>query len=105
MQINTHNRKGECMPNNKIHSENTKGLYGVEASDLHRWMDAPVTIVGTKHRKYRHDTSVLDNIPIKFINKYGKTTCTDIILDHLVLDNVLTKPCLLYTSPSPRDRS
>ncbi len=79
---------GERMPTNKIHSKHSKEFYGVEASDLHKWLDAPVTILGSGHRKYRHSNSVLDNIPKKFVEKYGYQLCKDIIIDHLSLEKL-----------------
>lgn len=51
------------MPDNKAHSKHTKELYGVLASDLHRWIDSPRYIVAGKHRSFRHTIAILDNNP------------------------------------------
>ena len=72
------------MPINEMHSDYTFQMYGVKASDLHRWMDEPWEIHGKSHRQTRHNANF---IPKKFIDKYGKELAQVIMEDHILLDN------------------
>lgn len=76
-------RRHNPLPNLSAHVQHTLKTYGVGAEDLHEWMDFPVSLFGAGHRGFRHN---LEFIPQGFIDKHGKEMCTNIILDHLVLD-------------------
>ncbi len=43
------------MPNRKTHNDFSKILFGESASEVHKFMDAPVKQLGRNHRKSRHD--------------------------------------------------
>lgn len=71
------------MPSNEEHSRKTLEKLGVNASDLHTWMDEPVKWAGYLHRFYRHDP----NKPPKWaIEKYGSQLTKQIMQDHVSLD-------------------
>ncbi|MCJ7633640.1 hypothetical protein MUP77_14780 [Candidatus Bathyarchaeota archaeon] len=64
----------------------TKEIYGVEAVELHQWLDEPVKLLGPHHRDLRHDRLTLKNIPQKFIRELGERLAQDVIVDHFLLD-------------------
>jgi len=71
------------------HCEHTLGLYGVEGRGLHQWIDGPVVFVGPAHRGFaRHNKDVVNNLPRKFVDKYGFELAKNIVIDHLLLDGV-----------------
>jgi len=72
------------MPNCAEHTIHCWNLYGVGGADIHQWMDEPSSLLGSHHRKHRHDPQM--KIPQKFINKYGEELARNIVLDHLYLD-------------------
>ncbi len=72
------------MPTNEVHSRHTLRMYGVQASDIHRWMDEPWELHGKSHRQTRHTANF---IPKCFIDKYGKKLAQAIMEDHIILDN------------------
>ena len=76
------------MPSNDEHCRRTKKRYGVRGEDIHRWMDEPVKLYGSKHRKSRHTT---DYIPLMFIEKYGRDLTTLIMEDHILADREETR--------------
>lgn len=73
------------MPSHKEHCKYTKETYGVEASDIHSWMDEPFIINGESYKEERHDP--LQEIPEVFINKYGYYLAWNIMIDHIMFDN------------------
>lgn len=74
------------MPNIERHSKSTRIRYGIEAKDFHHWIDEPLKVCGASHRKYRHKSNIM--IPQEFVFKYGEEMCRNVLLDHIVLDNV-----------------
>ena len=76
------------MPNQDEHAEYSLKMYGVEARDIHEWLDAPVTLKGPSHRAYaRHDPDIIHHLPKNFITKYGSDLAQNIVIDHLVRDS------------------
>jgi len=74
------------MPSVERHCKSTRMRYGREAKDFHHWIDEPLKVCGGGHRRYRHKSDIA--IPQEFILKYGEGVCRDILLDHIILDNV-----------------
>lgn len=74
------------MPCNKVHSQQSLDLYGVDCAELHKWMDEPWQLFGCSHRKVRH--SPTQSIPEKLIEMYGAEIARNAMLDHIMLDNM-----------------
>lgn len=72
------------MPGREEHCQHTLERYGVRGEDIHGWMDEPSLILGSEHRKERHDPT--QETPQIFITKYGRELARNIILDHIFLD-------------------
>jgi RecA/RadA recombinase len=72
------------MPGNHEHSQHTFEKLGVEARDLHAWMDAPWARLGPDHRFLKHDPS---DPPIWAVEKYPEGLARRIMEDHIELDD------------------
>jgi len=73
------------MVDNKKHCQSCLQKYGIDGKDIHDWMDEPSYVYREKHRHFRHNLK--QEIPICFINKYGKELSRNVILDHIILDS------------------
>lgn len=72
------------MPGNLEHSQHSLKAVGVEASDLHEWMDRPWRELGPDHRFLRHDPS---DPPEWAVRRYGLDTAQRVMEDHVRLDD------------------
>ncbi len=72
------------MPGNFEHSQHSLRMVGVEASDLHDWMDKPWRELGLDHRFLRHDPSMPPEFAVK---RYGVETARRVMEDHVKLDH------------------
>ena len=72
------------MPGNLDHSQHSLKTLGVEASDVHGWMDRPWMSLGPDHRFLRHDPS---EPPEWAVKRYGADTTRRIMEDHIRLDD------------------
>jgi superfamily I DNA and/or RNA helicase len=72
------------MPGNLEHSQHSHRIIGVEASDLHMWMDRPSRELGPDHRFLRHDPS---EPPEWAVKRYGVETARRVMEDHVKLDD------------------
>ncbi len=66
------------------HSQHSLRMVGVEASDLHEWMDRPWRELGPDHRFLRHDPSMP---PEWAVRRYGVETARRVMEDHVKLDD------------------
>jgi hypothetical protein len=72
------------MPNHEEHCEESLRRYGTTFSELHKWMDEPSSILGPKHRKYRHDPNTTPLVARKLFGENADHAC----LDHIRLDEL-----------------
>ena len=91
------------MPNNEEHCKHTLNLYGVRGEDIHRWMDEPSQLYGSSHRWVRHDK--YQEVPESFIKKYGETLARDIMMDHILADQIENKRPSNWISPSEKEEN
>ena len=70
------------MPSHEEHCQESLRKYGKTFSELHRWMDAPSTIMGSKHRIYRHDPYKTPKEASQLFGEYADQAC----LDHIIAD-------------------
>jgi len=75
------------MPTHEEHCEESLKRYGKTFSELHRWMDEPSSILGPKHRKYRHDPNTTPLVARKLFGENADNAC----LDHIRLDELETR--------------
>ena len=72
------------MPNHEEHCAESLKRYGKTFSEVHRWMDEPSLLLGSSHRKYRHDPDVT---PFEAKAIFGDFA-DHVVLDHIRLDEV-----------------
>ena len=72
------------MPNHEEHCADSLRRYGKIFSEVHRWIDESCTILGSSHRKYRHDPCVT---PFEAKAIFGDLA-DHVVLDHIRLDEV-----------------
>lgn len=70
------------MPNHEDHCAESLKRYGKTFSEMHSWMDEPSLLLGSSHRRYRHDPSVTP-IEAKIIFGFNADNAC---LDHIRLD-------------------
>ena len=73
------------MPSHDEHCQYTFERYGVTGEEIHEWMDEPAKLLGSTHRKARHDPR--QNLPKYLIQMYGESLAKNIMIDHLLLDS------------------
>jgi len=70
------------LPSHEEHCQDSLKRYGKPFSELHRWMDEPSEIMGSKHRTYRHDPYTTPKEARLLFGEYADQAC----LDHILLD-------------------
>jgi hypothetical protein len=70
------------MPNHEEHCAESLKRYGKSFSELHAWMDEPSFLLGSNHRKYRHDPNVTPDEAKAIFGEGADNAC----LDHIRLD-------------------
>ena len=75
------------MPNHEEHCEESLRRYDKSFAELHKWMDEPSSILGQKHRKYRHDPNTTPIVARKLFGENADNAC----LDHIRLDELETR--------------
>jgi hypothetical protein len=90
------------MTNHKMHCESCKKRYGYDFSEIHTWMDEPVSLNGSAHRKHRHDDEETPRLAVEIFsdkvpNQY-RIFIRDAVLDHLILDAIETRVKKNYDS-------
>jgi hypothetical protein len=69
---------------NLEHSQHSLKMIGVEARELHEWMDRPWRQLGPDYRFLRHDPS---DPPEWAVKRYGVETTRRVMEDHVKLDD------------------
>jgi len=78
------------MPNHQVHCMDSNNRYGYDFSEIHKWMDEPSKVAGSKHRVMRHDPFVTpqeaekifwDKVPVD-----QRQNIKHVVLDHIKLD-------------------
>ncbi len=72
------------MPNHEDHCADSLKRYGKTFSEVHRWMDEPSLLLGSKHRIYRHDPYVTPREAKAIFGEDADHVC----LDHIRLDEL-----------------
>src|SRR5208283_2071709 len=72
------------MPNNEEHCADSLKRYGKTFIELHRWMDEPSFLMGSSHRRYRHDPYVTPDEARAIFGENADNAC----LDHIRLDEL-----------------
>jgi len=72
------------LPSHEEHCQESLRRYGKTFSELHRWMDEPSTIMGSKHRMHRHDPYKTPKVASALFGEYADQAC----LDHIRLDEL-----------------
>jgi hypothetical protein len=72
------------LPNHDEHCAQSLKRYGRSFSELHTWMDEPCAILGSNHRKYRHDPFVTPSEAKALFGDFADHAC----LDHIRLDEL-----------------
>lgn len=85
--LTNRHRRGENTPNIEDHCKATSAKYGVEGSEIHRWLDEPCRKYGGGHREFRHDTETVRLAGEIFGSKYGRALAENIALDHIMADH------------------
>jgi hypothetical protein len=75
------------MPNHEEHCEESLRRYDKSFAELHKWMDEPSSILGQRHRKYRHDPNTTPIVARKLFGENADNAC----LDHIRLDELETR--------------
>ncbi len=75
------------MPSHEEHCEDSLRRYGKRFDELHRWMDEPSVIMGSKHRTYRHDPYKTPQEAKLLFGPLADQAC----LDHIRLDQQESK--------------
>jgi hypothetical protein len=75
------------MPNIDEHCKRTLKKYGVEGTDIHKWLDEPSRKYAGRHREFRHDTETIRLVGEIFGSKYGRRLAENIALDHIMADH------------------
>ena len=70
------------MPNHEEHCAESLKRYGKSFAELHSWMDEPSLLLGSSHRRYRHDPSVTPEEAKAIFGFNADNAC----LDHIRLD-------------------
>lgn len=70
------------MPSHGIHCAQSRKKYGKSFNDLHKWMDSPSKLLGSKHRILRHD---IKKTPIEAKKIFGELA-DQACIDHILLD-------------------
>jgi hypothetical protein len=78
------------MPKLEEHEKDSKNRYGNPFTELHKWMDEPVKILGFKHRMYRHNPKTT---PIEAKGLFGNNA-DNACIDHIMLDYKETEDLL-----------
>lgn len=87
------------MPNNEEHCADSLKRYGKTFAELHAWMDEPSFLLGSSHRKYRHDPYVTPLEARAIFGENADNACLDhISLDELESRNRITNSELLCES-------
>jgi hypothetical protein len=72
------------MPNHEEHCADSLKRYGKSFAELHAWMDEPSILLGSSHRKYRHDPNVTPEEAKAIFGVNADNAC----LDHIRLDEL-----------------
>lgn len=72
------------MPNNEEHCADSLKRYGKTFAELHAWMDEPSFLLGSSHRRYRHDPNVTPDEAKAIFGENADNAC----LDHIRLDEL-----------------
>ena len=70
------------MPNHKEHCDYSFLKYGKDFSELHKWMDEPIGILGGGHRAVCHNLKTTPNEAKKLFGEFADHAC----FDHIHLD-------------------
>jgi len=70
------------LPNHEEHCAESLKRYGKSFSELHSWMDEPSFLLGSSHRKYRHDPNFMPAEAKSIFGDFADHAC----LDHIRLD-------------------
>ena len=85
------------MPRHEEHCQDSLTKYGKRFDALHKWMDEPSTILGKKHRIYRHNPYETPKKAKKLFGEFADDAC----LDHIRLDRT---PVSKWIMPPPRKK-
>ena len=72
------------MPNHETHCAESLKRYGKSFDELHSWMDAPSVLLGSSHRRYRHDPYVTPYEAKAIFGENAGNAC----FDHILLDEL-----------------
>jgi hypothetical protein len=72
------------LPNHEEHCAESLKRYGKTFSEVHTWMDEPSLLLGSSHRKYRHDPDVTPFEAKAIFSEGADNVC----LDHIRLDEL-----------------
>lgn len=86
------------MPSHEEHCQHSLKRYGKRFDELHHWIDEQSTLLGSKHRLYRHDPATTPVIAKKLFGEFADQAC----LDHIRLDDLEKRKKLQLKRKNPK---
>ena len=93
------------MPRKRVNKGNKPGMFdAIQGQVFHLYKEKRQPLLLAVDEAQYLSTAILNDIKMLMNYRYDSVNCFTLILcGEPYLNNTLRKPCLLYTSPSPRD--